>query len=554
VAEARICLKEVIDDAAAREGQAPVDTDFYFVIHRVGDNMSERGAPVELGHYIQLQHLLTGLYIALDDSGGMGLTDAYMDPSTVLSAEDFLNDGEVEKIEAGTYLPELPNAGQFFIGARDGEGWLSFHRGEVGAQVELNPIREVKVISAQQRNMSLGEHAFRAELIKEKTLAALANVENCCLALRSILDRIQQQPPVTDETKAHLKRLQHSGDVSEAVMAAISSHDPAWSFLKEHAEEMRSAFHYMVNFCSADTGTGTPPDPFTSEDPPHVMHQAMFGQFNSVALTVEWISAVISVDHPWYTLEGKTRFPTILHVPAWAVERNYLGKPLHEACLLAFRFLKQVIRENSLMKDALAKHLEFLACHLSGLFKANDTYGQLLKNNRKLLHSLRDEDVEHVAAIIAQTQNAKGREGKRGARFVVLLRMMCKCDGQPVRHAQIKVLDAFLNRNRHLIPTVKHSSEGLPSILMPSGLNQSEGEEWFPVDRFRDREGDILRADIWDNADHEKMYRFHLMILGLMADLCLGRNRHLQYQLLLLNTLSPYLIVSSSPYPSFAGK
>ena len=90
------------------------------------------------------------------------------------------------------------------------------------------------------------------------------------------------------------------------------------------------------------------------------------------------------------------------------------------------------MRGNTGLKRQVAQHRAYVASHLGGLFKANDTYGELFADNADLLNNLQPRDVEQVQRVLRETHLAEGR----GARFVYLLLMLCSLDDKPLAKCQ----------------------------------------------------------------------------------------------------------------------
>ena len=60
----------------------------------------------------------------------------------------------------------------------------------------------------------------------------------------------------------------------------------------------------------------------------------------------------------------------------------------------------------------------------------------------------------------------------------------------------------------------------LPEVSSKDGLG------WIPVVQFASRSEEIFAADIWNNTEDEKQFRFYVQTVNLVAELCKGRNRH----------------------------
>ena len=193
---------------------------------------------------------------------------------------------------------------------------------------------------------------------------------------------------------------------------------------------------------------------------------------------------------------------------------DFLGDSLFSALRLAFRFLRQVVRDNTVMKVQLGSHVDTLSGYLGGYFTANDTYGMLFQNNKLLLEHLSTPVVEKVQACLRQCHTSD----LSGARFVDLLVMMCTVHGRPLTRCQNMVFEAFLLQNRDLLNEVEHR-DGVRIKLKTH-------TKWIDIRKFDDDETRIFSKQIWDNTEDEKLYRFQMQTFRLLTVLSQGRNRY----------------------------
>ena len=64
----------------------------------------------------------------------------------------------------------------------------------------------------------------------------------------------------------------------------------------------------------------------------------------------------------------------LVGVPLWVVEQKYLGQPVLDAFVLAFRFLQMIIKGNVGLKRQLVEYSLFLTDQIGGEFFVNQTY------------------------------------------------------------------------------------------------------------------------------------------------------------------------------------
>ena len=120
----------------------------FWRIHEDGDVTSERGGVIELDQPIQLQHVLTGAYIALShDEECAFLTQEYMLPESQLRLDGYWR----EEITRGETL-RLSNTGRIFLGDSFENYFLSSIYSVCDNNDETNGAPEVTVISAKQRD------------------------------------------------------------------------------------------------------------------------------------------------------------------------------------------------------------------------------------------------------------------------------------------------------------------------------------------------------------------------------------------------------------------
>ena len=122
--------------------------------------------------------------------------------------------------------------------------------------------------------------------------------------------------------------------------------DAYGNYLAEEGLIMMNTLHFMVMLC----GDCRDPDPFTRNGTPQVLHQTMFAELGAIDLTIKWIRMILAgVEGNEWLLIPQTR----VWDPENTMKKSADNDPVvvncgHHICaalLLAFRFLRQVIRD-----------------------------------------------------------------------------------------------------------------------------------------------------------------------------------------------------------------
>jgi len=550
------------DDAEENE---LIDTSLFWRIHLVehsGKKSEEPGGSIEMrknAAHIRLCHLHTGLYLAIKDTDAENpdiyVTEEFMDKATVLSLQGFWHNVDIMGSAESQEGRLFHSGGQAFLGDVEMQGWISCEietrdSDHDGHADETQPL-STEVIPTEVRDGSLGAHAFRVDHIPGDTLSVLRDAKSCIDALQAHIAAAKKLRPVSEKTIRALEKLRDERKQSASGQTASSNPDKilfldaTCKYFVTHGDDLRDTFLSMIEFCSNSVNS----NPLTREGPPRVMHQNMFGEMGALTLTIEWVTVILMTaggssaevaTNAWLFDPGDRAWqdPSVINKDS---DKTYInvGRPLCMALLLAFRFLRQVIRENETNQSMLAeeeKQHGFLASHLLGVYKANDVYGQLFKNNLELLSRMTNKQVKDVVHALSVSHS----ENKRGARFVDLLGLLCTVHDIPLPRCQNKVFDEFMVKTQDGLCAVNFVESGRdgapgqrleePEFSMPS-LEDPSGFEFIPVAEFKDGDQDlytaeIFNADILDCKPREKQYRYYIRTLHLFTVMCQGRNRN----------------------------
>ena len=206
---------------------------------------------------------------------------------------------------------------------------------------------------------------------------------------------------------------------------------------------MKSLFRGMSQKCSnLDSNV----DPLTAEGIPDKVYQRMFGDCDTIAITIDLLTLLLA---PRTAEDGTPNPGAQCAVPSELITEGLFAdasermdpnredprSDMHSAVLLAFRFLKQAIKNNSDNATTLASFQGFIAANLGGPFKVVDTYGELFRSEPRLLHSVTDANVMEIVKCLKNAQQVSGE----GARFVDLLLTLCSAGGISFPSNQVRI-------------------------------------------------------------------------------------------------------------------
>ena len=109
------------------------------------------------------------------------------------------------------------------------------------------------------------------------------------------------------------------------------------------------------------------------------------------------------------------------------------------ACALT-KFLVSVCKNNFVNQMLLFCHKDLLSALFSASLGVVDAYTEMIRNNKQLIQEISAEDVQDIFDNLRQQQV----HDHCGGRFVMLLSMLCQCNGVPVPANQNLVLNCFL--------------------------------------------------------------------------------------------------------------
>jgi len=249
-------------------------------------------------------------------------------------------------------------------------------------------------------------------------------------------------------------------------------------------------------------------DPLREEGIPAAVYQRMFGDCNTVKITVDLLTLLLAPlqDHGGNPVSGAR-----LALPADLITEGLFSSSserldssrtdprsdLHTAILLGFRFLKQVVKECSINASKLAESQGFLAVQLGGPFKVVDTYGELFRSEPRLLNFVTDANVLEIVMCLKETQQRHGE----GARFVDLLLTLCSSGGIPFPANQVRIVELFLKTEFQWLCKMRLGGLG-PEF-------QFQDKKWLPLKNMKETNGVLpcMLMAIGDCTPDEKMFR-----------------------------------------------
>ena len=243
------------------------------------------------------------------------------------------------------------------------------------------------------------------------------------------------------------------------------------------------------------------------------------------------------------------------------VSSGIFGTDTFMAVKLAFRFLRMSMCSHQVNQCILNKYSDFLSKReiLSSDFGVVDTMAEMYKGNFGILDQVSDGTMEEMTTLLKELHH----DGYRGARFVDLLRTLCKCEDTPVPANQNRICDLFLKDPSMLLAVCYEDHIIKSSVQKKKSKNkEEEGEsslpaiiphirgydnvvnggtepaDWIPLTMFSGKTAAILAKPLSACTVEEKIYRYQIQSLRLFIAGCSGRNRYVtDYLLTMAGTL-----------------
>ena len=194
-------------------------------------------------------------------------------------------------------------------------------------------------------------------------------------------------------------------------------------------------------------------------------------------------------------------------------------------------FLVRACKGNCSNQKLLFKYKKLLSDLFGRPFNIVDAYSEMIRDNRSLINEISDKDVDEIFMNLQMKQENK-ENGHCGGRFVMLLAMLCQCEGKPVPSNQNLVLKKVLVEN--------------PELLLRSDGQQLTAKYTQPPLRIKladykaklEQDPTLLTKLLIDLSTNDRLFRYQLQLMRLYAVLCMGRNRQVT-DWLLSQELSP---------------
>ncbi|KAK3266685.1 hypothetical protein CYMTET_24711 [Cymbomonas tetramitiformis] len=176
-------------------------------------------------------------------------------------------------------------------------------------------------------------------------------------------------------------------------------------------------------------------------------------------------------------------------------------------CQLAQRVLKQVCKDNPVVKRFLALHTRTFQLQLGTEMKSAYTLMEIYQENMPLVRSIEHGHVDRFLKLMGC---------HRKPRFVEFLRICAVCQGQPIPQNQ-NLIASFLRDHPGVLPTVKIEGQNVIVVDGVTGLSCVCNDYLHSTD-------DLLTRDTGTLDPPELLLLFYLYIMRLYAAMCLGRN------------------------------
>jgi len=218
--------------------------------------------------------------------------------------------------------------------------------------------------------------------------------------------------------------------------------------------------------------------------------------------------------------EGTVEFHYAKAIPDMMIAKGWLGLKIMNTCKLAWRFLKQVVKDNRVNENVLAQshYTKFMSKNLGTEFNVVDTYKELYSGNLSLLSNISTDSIVEIIHLLKREHIRESQNQNRGFgdKFIQLLGLLCVCHGDSLSVNQSRVFTHFLKDNADLLCTVER--RGLEIWLSYRDIHMN-------VSRYND-EDTYTRLILKDGAEtvEEFLYTYYVRCLELFYSLTAGRN------------------------------
>lgn len=192
-----------------------------------------------------------------------------------------------------------------------------------------------------------------------------------------------------------------------------------------------------------------------------------------------------------------------------------IDKPLYiskviSLCYISIKFVIKELRPNKLYASQwLDMIAEYSLKDTKNILHAKETLTELIDNNEKILSVQIKDPI--ITRLVGDFFNSKPDD-----KVVGIIRAMCICNGEPVKKNQTKIIKLLLadkmNLRKVMAELWKREDTGQVFISNPWDLNSNK-----KIDLKE------LKTES-QKIDDGRYYHFYINLIGLLTDICFGRN------------------------------
>ena len=178
----------------------------------------------------------------------------------------------------------------------------------------------------------------------------------------------------------------------------------------------------------------------------------------------------------------------------------------------------------------LFSHVEMIKSHLGKGLASNVTLKEMYVGKRRLLNKIKLPDVQQFMGLLNEIKDP---------RYIDFLLSISTVGEDPLPANQMMISELLLNRNVHLLPTIRVDDSGKKGIRLgihiPGSRDQHGNDFWIDVGKFgakvwhgghqRDLASQILISPFSELNEQQKLLRYFLRCTNLFGRLVLGRNQ-----------------------------
>ena len=440
-------------------------------------------------HPFRIKHVVTNRYLTQND-GELEMTDDYLAPGTQFSFRSFNKDAKEEFVKSLS-----------LVYLRTADGMVVHQSKDYGGDddtVQDSAAKETAVSLTPTEAMTERD-ALLVMPVLPASIASVVRVRRAMLVLSDFTAQLKNVPEKLMPGDAP-PPVNLSEEANKVLACTAQCYDSVLATLKTLV--MNATFDEDQN-------------PMSREGAPNRLMQKLLRELNAIPTVMELVQLPF------------TRGICI----NWMLLKDARFKPLIEIISMAYRLMKQTVKNDEKNALELHRYVSVIRSHLGKGLSCTTTLKEIYVGKRKLLSLIKQDLIDLFMLLLHHI---------RDPRYIDFLLSICTCKGEPMVQIQQMLCETFFEKNPELLPMCKldRTGTGVRLGIHIPGTKDENGDLWIDVASFsdstkppggelasRDLASWILTAPYSDLEDKQKLLRYFVRCTNLFGRLVLGRNQ-----------------------------